>query len=31
MGGEQDVRKMGGLKGKIKITYITMLLGNYRY
>ncbi|HWY10008.1 MAG TPA: NADH-quinone oxidoreductase subunit L [Bacteroidia bacterium] len=27
MGGEQDVRKMGGLKGKIKITYITMLLG----
>lgn len=27
MGGEQDIRKMGGLKGKIKITYITMLLG----
>ncbi len=27
MGGEQDVRKMGGLKGKIKITYITMLIG----
>jgi NADH-quinone oxidoreductase subunit L len=27
MGGEQDVRKMGGLKGKIKVTYITMLLG----
>ena len=27
MGGEQDVRKMGGLKGKIKITYATMLLG----
>ena len=27
MGGEQDVRKMGGLKGKIRITYITMLLG----
>jgi NADH-quinone oxidoreductase subunit L len=27
MGGEQDIRKMGGLKGKIKITYMTMLLG----
>ena len=27
MGGEQDIRKMGGLKGKIKITFITMLLG----
>lgn len=27
MGGEQDVRKMGGLKGKIKITYLTMLIG----
>lgn len=27
MGGEQDIRKMGGLKEKIKITYITMLLG----
>lgn len=27
MGGEQDIRKMGGLKGKIKITYLTMLLG----
>jgi len=27
MGGEQDIRKMGGLKGKIKITYVTMLIG----
>ena len=27
MGGEQDMRKMGGLKGKIKITFITMLIG----
>ena len=27
MGGEQDIRKMGGLSGKIKITYVTMLLG----
>ncbi|AMR31158.1 NADH-quinone oxidoreductase subunit L [Mucilaginibacter sp. PAMC 26640] len=27
MGGEQDMRKMGGLKGKIKITFITMLVG----
>jgi len=27
MGGEQDIRKMGGLRGKIKITFITMLLG----
>ncbi|MBA3681857.1 MAG: NADH-quinone oxidoreductase subunit L [Bacteroidetes bacterium] len=27
MGGEQDIRKMGGLSGKIKITFITMLLG----
>ncbi|MBA3663799.1 MAG: NADH-quinone oxidoreductase subunit L [Bacteroidetes bacterium] len=27
MGGEQDIRKMGGLKGHIKITFITMLLG----
>lgn len=27
MGGEQDIRRMGGLKGKIKITFITMLLG----
>lgn len=27
MGGEQDIRKMGGLSGKIKITFVTMLLG----
>lgn len=27
MGGEQDIRKMGGLSGKIKITFATMLLG----
>jgi len=27
MGGEQDIRKMGGLKGKIKITFGTMLIG----
>ncbi|MFD2864610.1 NADH-quinone oxidoreductase subunit L [Mucilaginibacter antarcticus] len=27
MGGEQDMRKMGGLKGKIKITFATMLVG----
>ena len=27
MGGEQDIRKMGGLKGKIKITFITMFIG----
>lgn len=27
MGGEQDIRKMGGLSGKIKITFITMFLG----
>lgn len=26
MGGEQDMRKMGGLKGKMKITYITFLV-----
>lgn len=25
--GEQDMRNMGGLKGKLKITYITMLIG----
>jgi NADH-quinone oxidoreductase subunit L len=25
--GEQDMRKMGGLKGKMKITFITMLVG----
>ena len=27
MGGEQDMRKMGGLKGKIKITFATMMIG----
>lgn len=27
MGGEQDIRKMGGLSGKIKITFTTMLMG----
>ncbi|MBD1385167.1 NADH-quinone oxidoreductase subunit L [Mucilaginibacter rigui] len=27
MGGEQNMRKMGGLKGKIKVTFITMLVG----
>jgi NADH-quinone oxidoreductase subunit L len=27
LGGEQDIRKMGGLKGHIKITYITFLIG----
>jgi NADH-quinone oxidoreductase subunit L len=27
MGGEQDIRKMGGLSGKIKITFVTMLIG----
>jgi NADH-quinone oxidoreductase subunit L len=27
MSGEQDIRKMGGLKSKIKITFITMLIG----
>lgn len=26
MGGEQDMRRMGGLKGKMKITYITFLI-----
>jgi NADH-quinone oxidoreductase subunit L len=26
-GGEQDMRKMGGLKGKLPITFITMLVG----
>jgi len=25
--GEQDMRKMGGLKGKLKITFATMLIG----
>jgi NADH-quinone oxidoreductase subunit L len=27
MGGEQDITKMGGLKGKLKITYLTFLIG----
>lgn len=27
LGGEQDIRKMGGLKGHIKITYFTFLVG----
>ena len=27
MSGEQDMRKMGGLKGKLKITFATMLIG----
>ncbi|AYL93973.1 NADH-quinone oxidoreductase subunit L [Mucilaginibacter celer] len=27
MSGEQDMRKMGGLKGKIKITFTTMMIG----
>ena len=27
LGGEQDIRKMGGLKGPIKITYVTFLIG----
>ena len=27
MSGEQDMRKMGGLKGKVKVTFITMLIG----
>jgi len=27
MSGEQDMRRMGGLKGKIKITFLTMLIG----
>ncbi len=27
LGGEQDIRKMGGLKGVTKITYVTFLLG----
>ena len=27
MSGEQDMRKMGGLRGTLKITFITMLIG----
>jgi NADH-quinone oxidoreductase subunit L len=27
MGGEQDIRKMGGLSSNIKITFVTMLIG----
>ena len=27
MGGEQDIRKMGGLSSKIKITFVMMLIG----
>ncbi|MFI5133490.1 MAG: NADH-quinone oxidoreductase subunit L, partial [Chitinophagales bacterium] len=27
MGGEQDIRKMGGLSGKLKTTYLTFLIG----
>jgi NADH-quinone oxidoreductase subunit L len=27
MGGEQDMRRMGGLKDKIKVTYLMMLIG----
>ena len=27
MGGEQDIRNMGGLSKKLKITYITFLIG----
>src|SRR3954471_6300398 len=27
MGGEQDIRKMGGLKKKIPVTFVTMLIG----
>lgn len=29
MGGEQDMRFMGGLKNKIKITHITFLIGTF--
>ncbi|MDX9750322.1 MAG: NADH-quinone oxidoreductase subunit L [Flavobacteriales bacterium] len=27
LGGEQDIRKMGGLKGKVRTTYLTFLAG----
>lgn len=27
LGGEQDIRKMGGLKGHIKITFVTFFIG----
>src|SRR5213076_2574016 len=27
LGGEQDIRKMGGLKSVTKITYVTFLIG----
>jgi NADH-quinone oxidoreductase subunit L len=27
MGGEQDIRKMGGLSSKLKVTYVTFLIG----
>lgn len=27
MGGEQDIRNMGGLNGKMKVTFITFLIG----
>jgi NADH-quinone oxidoreductase subunit L len=27
MGGEQDIRKMGGLRGKLKITWMSFLVG----
>jgi NADH-quinone oxidoreductase subunit L len=27
MGGEQDIRKMGGLSTKVKVTYVTFLIG----
>ena len=27
LGGEQDIRKMGGLKGVTKVTYVTFLIG----